>query len=104
MTGGNFPLNGGFWSLFAVQTLDAPPLTIQLIGDEHRARFLAVAFDGFRSSAEHWPQHTQLGCAAAKHNRRRHGQDPSSSTRQRAIASIDCSNPKHLIRNSITKS
>jgi len=29
MTGGNFSISGGFWSLFAVQTLDAPPLTIQ---------------------------------------------------------------------------
>jgi len=29
MTGGGFSLSGGFWSLFVVQTLDAPPLTIQ---------------------------------------------------------------------------
>jgi hypothetical protein len=28
MTGGNFSLTGGFWSLFAVQTPDAPLLTI----------------------------------------------------------------------------
>ena len=30
MTGGNFSLVGGFWSLIAVQTPDAPLLTIQL--------------------------------------------------------------------------
>ena len=30
MTGGNFSLVGGFWSLFAVQTPGAPLLTIQL--------------------------------------------------------------------------
>ena len=30
MTGGNFSLIGGFWSLFAVQTPDAPLLTIRL--------------------------------------------------------------------------
>ena len=29
MTGGNFSLSGGFWSLVAVQTLNAPLLTIQ---------------------------------------------------------------------------
>jgi hypothetical protein len=28
MTGGNFSLTGGFWSLFAVQTLGAPTLSI----------------------------------------------------------------------------
>lgn len=30
MTGGNFSLTGGFWSLFAVQTPGAPLLTIRL--------------------------------------------------------------------------
>jgi hypothetical protein len=30
MTGGNFSLTGGFWSLIAVQTPGAPRLTIQL--------------------------------------------------------------------------
>jgi len=30
MTGGNFSLTGGFWSLFAVQTFGAPRLTITL--------------------------------------------------------------------------
>jgi hypothetical protein len=30
MTGGNYSLTGGFWSLFAVQTPGAPLLTIQL--------------------------------------------------------------------------
>jgi hypothetical protein len=32
MTGGNFSLTGGFWSLFAVQTLGAPTLSIFLTG------------------------------------------------------------------------
>jgi len=32
MTGGNYSLNGGFWSLFAVQTAGAPLLNIQLAG------------------------------------------------------------------------
>jgi hypothetical protein len=31
MTGGNFSLTGGFWSLFAVQGPNAPLLTIQLV-------------------------------------------------------------------------
>ncbi len=31
MTGGSFTLTGGFWSLFAVQTPDAPRLSIQRI-------------------------------------------------------------------------
>ena len=30
MTGGNFSLTGGFWSLFAVQTAGAPVLSIKL--------------------------------------------------------------------------
>ena len=30
MTGGNFSLTGGFWALFAVQTLGAPVLSIKL--------------------------------------------------------------------------
>lgn len=30
MTGGNFSLNGGFWALYAVQTLGAPALTITM--------------------------------------------------------------------------
>jgi hypothetical protein len=31
MTGGDFSLTGGFWSLFAVQGTNAPLLTIQLV-------------------------------------------------------------------------
>ena len=34
MTGGNFFLTGGFWSLYAVQTLDAPLLTITYSGNQ----------------------------------------------------------------------
>src|SRR5215212_11668383 len=30
MTGGNFSLTGGFWSLYAVQTVGAPVLSIKL--------------------------------------------------------------------------
>lgn len=33
MTGGAFTLTGGFWSLFAVQTPDAPRLSIQRISE-----------------------------------------------------------------------
>jgi hypothetical protein len=32
MTGGNFSLTGGFWSIYAVQTLGAPFLTIDPAG------------------------------------------------------------------------
>lgn len=32
MTGGNFSVTGGFWSLFALQTPGAPVLTIKLTG------------------------------------------------------------------------
>jgi len=34
MTGGNYSLTGGFWSLFAVQTPGAPLLTITRIGNQ----------------------------------------------------------------------
>jgi hypothetical protein len=34
MTGGNYSLTGGFWSLFAVQTPGAPLLTITCSGNE----------------------------------------------------------------------
>jgi hypothetical protein len=34
MTGGNYSLTGGFWSLFAVQTPGAPLLTISYIGNQ----------------------------------------------------------------------
>jgi hypothetical protein len=33
MTGGSYSLTGGFWSLYAVQTLGAPPLTITHSGN-----------------------------------------------------------------------
>ncbi|HEY2083803.1 MAG TPA: hypothetical protein VGI88_13555 [Verrucomicrobiae bacterium] len=32
MTGPGYSLTGGFWSLYAVQTIGAPPLSIQLTG------------------------------------------------------------------------
>ncbi|MGA2247580.1 MAG: hypothetical protein ABSH48_21550 [Verrucomicrobiota bacterium] len=34
MTGGNYSLTGGFWSLYAVQTPGAPLLTITYIGNQ----------------------------------------------------------------------
>jgi len=34
MTGGNYSLTGGFWSLYAVQTAGAPLLTITYIGNQ----------------------------------------------------------------------
>jgi hypothetical protein len=34
MNGGNYSVTGGFWSLFAVQTLGAPLLTITYIGNQ----------------------------------------------------------------------
>jgi hypothetical protein len=34
MTGGNYSVTGGFWSLYAVQTPDAPLLTITHIGNQ----------------------------------------------------------------------
>ena len=36
MTGGNYSLTGGFWSLFAVQTPGSPPLSIERIGGNAR--------------------------------------------------------------------
>src|SRR5271155_5774859 len=34
MSGGNYTLTGGFWSLYAVQTLGAPLLTITYSGNQ----------------------------------------------------------------------
>ena len=34
MTGGNYSLTGGFWSLYAVQTPGAPVLTITYLGNQ----------------------------------------------------------------------
>jgi hypothetical protein len=34
MTGGNYALTGGFWSIYAVQTPGAPLLTITLLGNQ----------------------------------------------------------------------
>ena len=34
MTGGNYSLTGGFWSLYAVQTPGAPLLTITYVGNQ----------------------------------------------------------------------
>jgi len=47
MTGGNFSLRGGFWSLLAVQTLDAPPLTIQWTATNTARIFWPSASTGF---------------------------------------------------------
>jgi hypothetical protein len=47
MTGGNFSLSGGFWSLGVVQTLDAPPLTIQLTATNTARIFWPSPSTGF---------------------------------------------------------
>ena len=47
MTGGNFSLTGGFWSLGVVQTLDAPPLTIQLTATNTARIFWPSTSTGF---------------------------------------------------------
>jgi hypothetical protein len=47
MTGGNFSISGGFWSLVAVQTLDAPPLTIQLVTTDTARIFWPSSSQGF---------------------------------------------------------
>ena len=46
-TGGNVSLTGGFWSLIAVQTLDAPPLTIQLTATNTARIFWPSPSEGF---------------------------------------------------------
>ena len=47
MTGGNFSLSGGFWSLIAVQTLNAPPLRIQLVTTDTARIFWPSSSEGF---------------------------------------------------------
>jgi hypothetical protein len=47
ITGGNFSLSGGFWSLFAVQTLNAPLLTIQSTAANTARIFWPSASTGF---------------------------------------------------------
>jgi hypothetical protein len=47
MTGGIFSLNGGFWSLVAVQTLDAPPLRIQFVTTDTARIFWPSSSQGF---------------------------------------------------------
>jgi hypothetical protein len=47
MTGGNFSLNGGFWSLVAVQTLNAPPLRVQLVTTDTARIFWPSSSEGF---------------------------------------------------------
>jgi len=47
MSGGGFSLTGGFWSLFAVQTLDAPPLAIQWTATNTARIFWPSASTGF---------------------------------------------------------
>lgn len=46
MAGGNFSLTGGFWSLFAVQTPDAPLLSIERLGADVRV-FWPLPANGF---------------------------------------------------------
>ncbi len=43
MTGGNYSLTGGFWSLFAVQTPGAPLLTITYSGNQAIVSWPAAA-------------------------------------------------------------
>jgi len=47
MTGGNFSLSGGFWSLTAVQTLNAPLLQIQSTGGNTARIFWPSPSEGF---------------------------------------------------------
>jgi hypothetical protein len=47
MTGGNFSLSGGFWSLVAVQTDDAPPLRIQFVTTDTARIFWPSSSEGF---------------------------------------------------------
>ena len=47
MTGGNFSLSGGFWSLIAVPTLDGPPLRIQLVTTDTARIFWPSSSEGF---------------------------------------------------------
>jgi hypothetical protein len=47
MTGGNFSLSGGFWSLVVVQTLDAPPLRIQFVTTDTARVFWPSSSEGF---------------------------------------------------------
>jgi len=47
MTGGDFSLNGGFWSVVAVQTPNAPLLTIQSTGTNTIRIFWPSSPEGF---------------------------------------------------------
>jgi len=47
MTGGNFSLSGGFWSLVAVQTLGGPPLRIQFVTTDTARIFWPSSSEGF---------------------------------------------------------
>ena len=47
MTGGSFSLSGGFWSLVAVQTLNAPPLRVQLVATDIARIFWPSSSEGF---------------------------------------------------------
>jgi hypothetical protein len=56
MTGGNYSLTGGFWSLFAVQTPGAPLLSITYAGNQ--------AVVSWSSSAIGWTLQTNSNLAA----------------------------------------
>jgi hypothetical protein len=56
MTGGNYSLTGGFWSLFAVQTPGAPLLSITYVGNQ--------AVVSWSSSAIGWTLQTNSNLAA----------------------------------------
>ena len=56
MTGGNYSLTGGFWSLYAVQTPGAPLLTINQVGNQ-----AIVSWDAFVSG---WTLQTNVNLAA----------------------------------------
>ena len=45
MTGGNFSLNGGFWSIVAVQTPGGPMLFVQRVGNSVRVYWPSNATD-----------------------------------------------------------
>ncbi|MGP8240135.1 MAG: hypothetical protein ACLQVW_32630 [Limisphaerales bacterium] len=56
MTGGNYSLTGGFWSLYAVQTPGAPLLTISYSGNH--------AIVSWPSSVTGWTLQTNVNLAA----------------------------------------
>src|ERR1700674_3783952 len=47
ITGGNYSLTGGFWSLYAVQTLGAPTLSILLTGTNTAVVYWPSPSSGF---------------------------------------------------------